>query len=208
MKIRTQVPKTHVYNSESFERKGGMDMPDILRELQKGSEQALEKMIETYTGYVGTVVWNIVGGTLDRSDAEEIISDVFLSLWYNAKKVRPGKLRPYLAAVARNKSIDALRKAGKEPEFEEDLRIVSDCDPERELTKREEGEILRRTLNELPEPDRTVFIRHYYGGEKTAQIGHRMGLSPNTVQSKLKRGREKLRRVLNERGFFLEQEDF
>ena len=183
-------------------------MPDILRELQRGSEEALEKLIETYTGYVGTVVWNIVCGTLSRGDAEEIISDVFLSLWYNAKKVQPGKLRPYLAAVARNKSIDALRKAGKEPVFEEDLMIVSGCDPERELTKKEEAEILRKTLNELPEPDRTVFIRHYYGGEKTAQIGERMGLSPNTVQSKLKRGREKLRRVLKERGLFLEQEHF
>ena len=121
-------------------------MPDILRELQRGSEEALEKLIETYTGYVGTVVWNIVCGTLSRGDAEEIISDVFLSLWYNAKKVQPGKLRPYLAAVARNKSIDALRKAGKEPVFEEDLMIVSGCDPERELTKKEEAEILRNIL--------------------------------------------------------------
>ena len=82
------------------------------------------------------------------------------------------------------------------------------CGTELKLTKKEEAEILRKTLNELPEPDRTVFIRHYYGGEKTAQIGESMGLSPNTVQSKLKRGREKLRRVLKERGFFLEQEDF
>ena len=98
-------------------------MPDILRELQRGSEEALETLIETYTGYVGTVVWNIVCGTLSRGDAEEIISDVFLSLWVNAKKVQPGKLRPYLAAVARNKSIDALRKAGKEPVFEEDLML-------------------------------------------------------------------------------------
>ena len=55
-------------------------MPDILRELQRGSEEALETLIETYTGYVGTVVWNIVCGTLSRGDAEEIISDVFLSL--------------------------------------------------------------------------------------------------------------------------------
>lgn len=179
-------------------------MPDILRELQKGSEAALAEIIDTYTNYVGTIVWNIMGETLTQSDAEEILSDVFFCLWKNADKVQPGKLKGYLSSIARSKAIDALRKAGREPVFEENLCIVSACDPEKELTRSEEAKILRKTLDELPEPDRTVFLRHYYDGEKTARIAESMGIKVNTVQSKLKRGREKLRDMLSERGFLLE----
>ena len=52
-----------------------------LRELQKGSQQALEWMIDTYNPYVSTIVYNIIGGRMTQADVEETVSDVFFALW-------------------------------------------------------------------------------------------------------------------------------
>ena len=47
-----------------------------LRELQKGSQQALEWMIDTYNPYVSTIVYNIIGGRMTQADVEETVSAI------------------------------------------------------------------------------------------------------------------------------------
>ena len=81
----------------------------LVRAMQRGEETALEAVIEQYTPYVSALVWNIVCGTLDRSDAAALVSDVFYTLWINAKKVQHGKLKGYLCSIARSKALNALR---------------------------------------------------------------------------------------------------
>lgn len=182
-----------------------MSKPDTeesrIAALRRGDEQALEQLIRQYTPYAGAIVWGIVGGKLTRDDAEEILSDVFLTLWKNADRIRPGKLKAYLASIARTRAIDALRRAGESLELEEDVLALPDADPERQLTQAEERRLLRKTLSELPEPDHTIFIRHYYFCQKTAEIAEALDMNVNTVQTKLKRGREKLRLALAEGGY-------
>lgn len=172
--------------------------------LKKGDESALEQIIRRYTPYAGAVVWGIVSGTLSRDDAEEILSDVFYTLWKNAEKIRPGKLKGYLAAIARSRAVDALRRSGETLELEEDVLVLSGADPEAALTEAEERRLLRQTLAAMPEPERTIFIRHYYLYQKTPQIAEALHMNVNTVQTKLKRGREKLRLALTEGGLSYE----
>lgn len=175
-----------------------------LAEIRSGEERALEQIIERYTPYAGAIVWGIVGGTLTQNDAEEILSDVFLALWKNADKIRPGKLKAYLGAIARNRAKDALRKVRPTWELEEDELFFDTADPEQLLTEDEERQLLLRTLGELPEPEHTIFIRHYFLYQKTAEIAAALGMNVNTVQSRLKRGREKLRLALVKGGYTLE----
>lgn len=176
---------------------------ELIRAMCLGSQQALECIIDRYTAYVGTIVWNIVRDRLTLSDAEEIVSDVFKTLWFSADKVRPGKLKGYLSVVARRSAINALRRGRREMPLEDDVVQIPVAGPEDESIQREEYEVLRKTVDEMPEPDRTIFIRHYYFCQKTAAIAKEMGLNVNTVQSKLRRGRENLRRKLTEGGYFI-----
>lgn len=88
--------------------------------IRRGDQAALGRSIEKYTAYVGTIVWSIVRDKLSRADAEEIISDVFSALWYNADKVRPGKLKSYLSAIARSRALNALRNARQDVPLEDD----------------------------------------------------------------------------------------
>lgn len=179
----------------------------LLQEIQRGDEEALGRLIERYTAYVGTIVWNIVRGKLDESDAGAIVSEVFYSLWCNAVKAEPDKLKAYLSSIARSKALNALRRAGREIPLEDDRLELSCPGPEDETLRQAEYAALRRCLDALPEPDRTIFIRRYYYYQSAREIGAELGMNVNTVSTKLRRGRQRLRQELMEGGYFIGSED-
>ena len=175
----------------------------LVHAIQNGDQSALGRVMEKYAAYVGTIVWNIVRDRLTRADAEEIVSDVFLILWRSADKVYPGRLKGYLSVMARRRSINALRRAGQYAPPEDDELPITAPGPEDAVLRRAEYEALRQTVDALPEPDRTIFIRHYYFCQKTAEIASALGMNVNTVKKKLSRSRERLRRALAEGGYFI-----
>lgn len=167
-------------------------------------QAALGAIIDKYTAYVGTIVWNIVGGKLSKPEAEEIISDVFIALWYNADKVREGKLKSYLAVIARRKALNALRSAKYDVSLDDDILELPADGPEDESVKESEYTALRNAVDDMGEPDRTIFIKYYWFYRKTSEIAAALGLSKSTVESRLWRGREKLRHKLTEGGYINE----
>lgn len=91
-----------------------MEDTRLIQRLRRHSRTALEEAIRRYTSYVSVTVWRTLsaGGSAPREDVEEVVSDVFLSLWKHAGELHADKdLRPWLGAVARNKAIDRLRRA-------------------------------------------------------------------------------------------------
>ena len=54
-------------------------------------------------------------------DAEEEVSDAILALWEHAGQIQPGKLRPWLGRVVRNRALNRLRELGGELPLEEEL---------------------------------------------------------------------------------------
>lgn len=178
---------------------------DVLVEaMTRGNESALEHIINRYTAYVGTIVWNIVKGKLDEADAKAIVSDVFYLLWCSADKIHPGKLKGYLSILARRRALNALRSTKADLTLADDIVQIPVPGPEDESLRRETYSALRRALDQMTEPDRTIFIRHYYLYQKTSEIATSMGIHVSTVKSKLRRGRETLRRELSEGGYFIE----
>ena len=182
-----------------------IDLDDSLAEAMRDrDEAALGTVIQRYTAYAGTIVWSIVGGRLTEADAKEILSDVFYMLWKNREKIQPGKLKAYLGRIARTRALDALRRAKKDISLEEDAVEIPVSGPEDDAVRAEAYAALKDALRTLPEPDRTIFIRHYYLCQKTGVIAEQMGINVKTVQTKLRRGRETLRRKLAEGGYFIE----
>lgn len=173
----------------------------LVRAMQKGDEAALGQVIDLYTSYVGAIVWNIVQGKLDRSDAAAVISDVFFTLWTNSDKIRHGRLKGYLCSIARSKALNALRGCTPALPLEEDMVQICSPLPEEELEREEEYAALRRALDKMPEPDRSIFLRRYYLYQKIPDIAAEMQLNVNTVQTKLRRGRDRLRLELEKGGF-------
>ena len=178
-----------------------MDERRALRGLTKQDETALAWFIRRYAPYVNTIVFNILGNAMSLGDVEEVSSDVFLVLWKNADRVRPGKVKAYLSGVARNMARDRLRQSGRELPLEEDILEVSDRDMERDLEIREQAALVNRAMLNMEYPDREIFLRHYYYGQSLSQIAEEMEMNLSTVKTRLRRGRDKLKDALRKGGF-------
>lgn len=169
---------------------------DLIKGLKNKKRSALEKVIETYSAYVSVVVYNVIGLSCTKEDMEEVISDVFISLWNNSEYIREdGELRPYIGAVARNKAKNKLRETENTVELND--KTVSDRgNPETETLKADESRRLYEAVMLLGEPDSEIMLRYYYNGEKIREISKAMDINVSTIKTKLKRGREKLKNYL------------
>ena len=161
-----------------------------MKELRAGSEDALQFFIHKYTPYVTTVIFNIIGTSMDMADIEEIAADVFFALWQNAATVH--SVKGFLGTVARNKAKNKLRETGRELPLDD--QIAADClTLEKHVEKRELAAAVKKAVMHLPQPDREIFLRFYYYCQTVETISEEMRLNLSTVKSKLRRGRIRLR---------------
>lgn len=177
-----------------------------VRALQEGDEAALEEIIRSYTAFVSTIVSNIIGGTA-AGDVEEVVSDVFLALWNNSDKIRPGKLRPYLGSIARNRAKNKLRGKHIDLYIEDDLLPVSRTGPEERIGEAEERAAVNQAVEALAPRDRDVFIRYYYLCQTAREIAEETDQNLFAVQSRLRRARERFKDSLLKGGYFSDDED-
>ena len=164
--------------------------------MKNGDTAALEWFIERYTGYAAAVVTNITGPQR-VSDAEEIVADTFFALWQNAWRIKGSAVKSYIARIARNKALDFIRGAGEENlPLEEDVLELAVAGPEDAYAAAADRFAVQEAVLAMSHPQREIFIRHYFYFQKVAEISEAMGIPENTVKTHLRRGREKLRRML------------
>ena len=168
-----------------------MDERLLLKRIAQNDEQALTRMIRQYSAYVVTVIHNRSRGILAPEDEEEITSDVFLTLWQNAGKIRTETVRPWLGAVARNLTTDRLRTQKITLPLEEDVPAGEDPLWERAI-RQDRLQELQKALSRLSPENQEIFYRYYDLCQTSIEIAVEMGLKPPTVRTRLKRGREQL----------------
>lgn len=168
-----------------------------IHKISERDPRGLEALMDRYIPYVSAVVWNILRHAMTVEDAEEVVSDVFLTAWQRPGDLCVGKVKAWLGAVARNKAKNKLRQLGKELPLEEDLLELSDgITPLDAIERREEAELVRQAVDSLPQKDRELFLRHYYYAQTVEEISKCMRMPQATVKSRLRRGRMKLKDYL------------
>ena len=173
----------------------------MIRKMRVRDPAGLEALMDRYIPYVSAVVWNILRFSMQPEDAEEVVSDVFLAAWNQAEDLQNGKTKAWLAAVARNKAKNKLRSLGRDLPMEENLlELPGQESPEAELTRTEERFLVNWAVNDLPEQDREIFLRHYYHAQTVREISQEMALNESTIKTKLRRGRAKLKEILTRWG--------
>ena len=177
----------------------------MLQKLWAGDPAGLEALMERYIPYVSAVVWNILRSSMPAEDGEEVVSDVFLAAWRQRDDLRPGTVKAWLGAVARNMAKNRLRQMGRELPLEEDaLEIPGPDDPSGDLERAEERRLVRQAVDSLPGQDREIFLRHYYYAQTVPEISRQMDLNQSTIKTRLRRGRTKLKDILTREGFLRE----
>ena len=189
--------------------KGGEDLEEweAVKRLKRGDEAGLRWLMDRYGAYVHTIVCNIIGSFASEADWEEVASDVFLTLWIHAGRVAPDKVKAFLGGVARNKAREFARKRGTSVPLEEDCLVLTGGHPETLLEEREQARLIQKAVDAMGEPEREIFFRYYYYYEPVTAIAEAMGMKPATIKTKLHRGRKKLKDILMEGGYFVEDPD-
>ena len=169
----------------------------LLQRLRARDQEALAQLQERYHGYLTTVITAILGKAGTSADAEELCNDTFLSVWNSVNAIEDEKLKPYLAAAARNKAKSWLRKRGElEMDLDEiDLPDQSDSLEEQTIQK-ELAATVRKAVDSMPRREREVFLRYYYYLQPGDEISREMGIPASTVRTILARGRKALRKKL------------
>ena len=192
-------------SASKAEQRGISFMRDrLVQKLKEHDEKALSQIIEQYSRFVASVVYNTAKASLSKEDVEEVTADVFVTLWNNANKVQEGKLKGYICSVTKTRALNKIKRCRNKA-----VLNIDDYDPEDDFSIADETEKkdihreLREVITEIPQPDREILIRYYYYNQTVSLIAEKMKINFETVKSKLRRTREKIKVKLIERSYMI-----
>lgn len=134
----------------------------------------------------------------DAGLAEECAQEVMATVWLKSHMFDPARasVATWIFTVARNRRIDILRKE-RRPEPEE-LTWGPEAEPEQEdvLALQQESEILGKALKELPDAQRELVEKAYFGDLTHSEIAQATGLPLGTIKSRLRLALDRLRHAM------------
>ena len=176
----------------------------LINRILAGDEVAFTLLVKKYWKGVHALTWRKVD---DFHIAEELTQDTFLKAYQKLGTLKnPNQFAGWLYVIADRLCIAWHRKqkppmesleTTKNEEIEE-ISYRSYEDKQREEASAEHRySCIRNLLEQLPESERTVVTLHYLGEMTCKAIGDFLGVSPNTVKSRLQRARNRLREQQN-----------
>jgi len=127
--------------------------------------------------------------------AEECAQDVMATLWQKSHLFDPARasVSTWVYTIARNKRIDALRKDRRAEPEELDWGPEPEPDQAEAMEAQEETERLGRALASLPDKQRALIERAFYGDLSHSEIAAETGLPLGTIKSRIRLALDKLR---------------
>jgi RNA polymerase sigma-70 factor (ECF subfamily) len=174
---------------------------ELMRALAGGSEDALRPLYARYA----PIVFGLAAHSLERATAEEIVQDVFLSLWRNARQYDParGPLRPWLLQIAHFRILNELRRRSRRPRVVPDpdggrLAEIPDLDPGPSAAAWSEYRrtAVRRALELLPPAQRQALGLAFFEDLTHEQVADVLQLRLGTAKTRIRSGLSKLRAQL------------
>ena len=171
----------------------------LIRSILSGNDEAFSVLVERHQKSIHALAWRMVG---DFHIAEEITQDTFLQVYKNLAQLKnPNQFGGWIYVIAnrlclkwlqKNKSVIQSLEDTPAEEIEESSYTHYVSEQRQTEVAEDRHERVKRLLAQLPESERTV-VTLYYLGEMTAQeIGKFLGVSVNTIKSRLRRGRKRL----------------
>ncbi len=130
--------------------------------------------------------------------AEECVQEVMATLWQKAHMFDPARasVSTWIYTIARNKKIDALRRL-RRPE-PEDLAWGPEAEPDQEdvVSLQQESDKLTKAIAELPEKQKFLIEKAYFGELSHSEIADVTGLPLGTIKSRIRLALERLRHAM------------
>lgn len=161
--------------------------------IRSGDQSAMAALYDRFSSIVYAVALRVLQ---DTGAAEDVLQDIFMQLWRNpgAFDSSRGSMGAWLAVIARNRAIDALRKRRPENDLADVIVSVepdmaSEADRSRAMVK------VRGALQGMPEAQRSALEMAYFEGLSHSEIAEKTGEPLGTVKTRIRAGLISLRKV-------------
>jgi len=182
-------------NSDDFE---------LMKRIEQRDPAALALLYDRYAGLVFVRALRMLR---DRGEAEELVSDVFLELWWRADRYDPNRAAAmsYVITLARSRAIDRQRRAAIRSRGRVAVEVVADApcrnpNPSEFAISLENARQVRDALRNLDPVCRQAVDLSFFDGLSHAQIARRLNKPLGTVKTYIRQGLIRLRDSLRMHG--------
>src|SRR6266705_5331199 len=174
---------------------------ELMRQVAEGSAEALGLLHRRFA----RVIFGMAVQSLDRAAAEDLVQDVFLAVWRNARRFDPerGTVRAWLLQITHFRLLNELRRRSRQPEVVPDPEGVvlaslpaSIPGPAEATWEQHRRAVLRSALDELPPPQREALNLAFLDDLTHEQVAAELGLPLGTAKTRIRTGLQKLRGTL------------
>jgi RNA polymerase sigma-70 factor (ECF subfamily) len=173
---------------------------DLVERILAGEPGAFEALVRKYNRLGGAIAYSIVK---DFHLAEDVVQESFLKAFRSLHGLRePEKFKYWFAGLVRSKAVDLLRqrRSRATAELPQDLPAAAETSAgtsgEEEVDREESRAKILEAIGDLPEEDRLVVVLKHMEGLSYKEIADLMETSIGSVESRLFRARQALRKKL------------
>ena len=170
---------------------------ELMRLVAAGHQEALGPLYSRYAPFV----FNLAAQSLDRPGAEEIVQEVFLTVWRMAATYDPtrGPFRPWALQIAHYRILNELRRRSRRPRIDADpdgthLADLHDPMPEpsEAAWQAYRREAVRAAVEKLPPPQRQALGLAFFEDLTHEQVAAVLNLPLGTAKTRIRAGLQKL----------------
>ena len=180
-------------NMTDFSARAGEDSA-LLLGIQSGDPGAMATLFDRYSGIVYSVAMRVLR---DPGHAEDVTQDIFVRIWRNSDSFIAGRgtLGAWLVVVARNRSIDMLRRR-RPSDSVEDVVLASPIDVAAESERHILMEKVQVLLADLPRDQRKSIELAFFEGLTHTEIAEKTGDPLGTVKTRIRLALIALRKAM------------
>ena len=173
---------------------------EIMSRVARSDRTALEELYQLTSSKLFGICLRICG---DRSAAEDVLQEVYIKVWHRADQYQAGTYSPisWLAVIARNSSIDWLRKNGRENlDDEAVIDIIADDAPlgDSVIEEKQQKARIMDCLEALDEEQNRPIRSAFFGGLTYSQLAKQIEVPLSTMKSRIRRGLMSLKKCLED----------
>ena len=178
---------------------------DLMRGLQAEDPEALSQLYDRYNGILKALILRVIH---NEAEAEDLLQEVFMEIWNQAKNFSSKKGKPlgWMVTLARRRAIDGLRKKKAYVRAEERLQAETEQQPgawvqnvtEEAIHSGDARLLMGRVINSLPEAQRTTVELAFFYGMSQREIAANTNTPLGTVKTRLELGLKKIYDALKE----------
>ncbi|NNK78201.1 MAG: sigma-70 family RNA polymerase sigma factor [Litoreibacter sp.] len=169
---------------------------EIVARIRQSQDQAA--FAELFQHFAPRVKAFLIKSGADAGMAEECAQDVMATLWRKAHLFDPSRasVATWIFTIARNRRIDMLRKERRPEPDELTWGPAPEPDAADVMELQQENNRLAEAMAELPEKQRVLIQKAYFGDLSHSEIAEQTGLPLGTIKSRIRLALERLRHVM------------